>query len=153
MDAGSWLNTGRFAVRHPRRGHVMAREVILRLRGEHIEAGNASSLAWLEARAQEIPAVARRIAPELWREAEEFGAVLRERGMAMLQALGQDPGAGGEFEFVYWLTRLRQPAVVVETGVAAAGLRKRSWRRWSATVAGGSTAPISRYFDSAAQSS
>jgi predicted O-methyltransferase YrrM len=55
----------------------------------------------------------------LWGEAEEFGAVLRERGMTTLQALGQDPGAGGEHEFVYWLTRLRQPAVVVETGVAA----------------------------------
>jgi hypothetical protein len=55
MDAGSWVNAGRFAVRHPRRSLVMARKVITRLHGEHTAAGNETSLAWLEAQAQEIP--------------------------------------------------------------------------------------------------
>ena len=56
---------------------------------------------------------------DLWQEATAFGAAFRARAEPILESLPFDLGGGAAYEFLYWLTRLRQPEVVVETGVAA----------------------------------
>jgi len=119
MSAEGYLNTARFALANPRRGLVMVRKVLTRVTDPRAYREHRESLAWLASEAQDPATVAQSIAPELWNEALEFGAGLRERAVPILERIGQDMGGGGDYEFLYWLTRLRRPEVVVETGVAA----------------------------------
>ncbi len=57
--------------------------------------------------------------PELAAEAKEFATTLRARAAQLRQETGLRIGGGARAELLYFLTRLTQPNVVVETGVAA----------------------------------
>jgi predicted O-methyltransferase YrrM len=97
----------------------MARKVFKRVadpRGGHSDAEN---LAWLAAEARDPADLARNVDADLWDEATEFGAGFRARARSILDSVPHELGGGGAYEFLYWLTRLRRPEVVVETGVAA----------------------------------
>lgn len=97
----------------------MARKVVKRavdVFGDHTPAEND---AWLRENAQDPAAIAERIDPDMWAEAVQFGNDLRARAERILPGIPYDLGAGGDYEFLYWLTRVRQPDVIVETGVCA----------------------------------
>lgn len=63
---------------------------------------------------------------ELWREAEVFAAEQDLRGRALAHGLAL--GGGGFVALLYFATRLRRPACIVETGVAA-GRSSRAFLR------------------------
>lgn len=56
---------------------------------------------------------------ELWEQAVQFAVRMKEEGKAMLERLDVQLGGGGHYGLLYFLTKSRRPAVVVETGVAA----------------------------------
>lgn len=81
-----------------------------------------ASEAWVKAQAQSMDLWAEKCDPALWREAVEFQRDLRawaEPKLEPLRRQGIDLGGGGAAELLYFLTRLHQPQVILETGVAA----------------------------------
>jgi predicted O-methyltransferase YrrM len=105
------VNVARFALAKPGNLGVMARKVLKRFLDP------SSSDRW---ETSIDPAeYANQVEPELWAEAKVFGETLRGRADRILQSVPFEIGGGADYEFLYWLTRLLKPSVVVETGVAA----------------------------------
>jgi predicted O-methyltransferase YrrM len=111
------FNIARFLVSHPRSAGVLVRKVLRRIRGRRGD--QAANRAWLAQHTQDAAQLAHAFAPQLWEEAQAFGAELRDRAEPIIRAIPYDLGAGGDYEFLYWLTRLRKPETVIETGVSA----------------------------------
>jgi len=117
----SLLNAARFAATHPRGAVVMARKGIARTleRDQRRSRDVQAARAWIAESAKDPAAVAAAIAPELWEEAGEFAAALDARAKPILAEIPYKLHGGADHRFLYWLTRLTKPKVVVETGVCA----------------------------------
>ena len=74
---------------------------------------------WLENNAIDMNALLMRFNSDLVIEAKQFTKNLSQKADKILSAIPHDLGGGGGVPFLYLITRLRQPQVVVETGVAA----------------------------------
>jgi predicted O-methyltransferase YrrM len=112
------INVLRYAASHPRSAFVMLRKLAKRLdgTGRYSPGDNAR---WIDAHKLLPSDYAAARDPELWREALQFGESLRDRAKPILAGVPFDMGAGGDYEFLYWLTRHLKPMTVVETGVSA----------------------------------
>ncbi len=106
---------------------VMAGKVVDRVR-HPVGAETAAATQWAEERASELGAWASALDPQLWSEAQNFATHARDEGERRLQELSSQDvqlGGGAAIELLYFLTRLRQPTAVLETGVAA------GWSSWA----------------------
>jgi predicted O-methyltransferase YrrM len=116
----SWKNTARHAL-NPTYLPVITRKIATRLQyGAKRE--RTAATEWCAARAVPLDDWAKRINSTLWDEASTWGVGVRaevETTRAELLTQGVNMGGPGAFELLYFLTRLRQPATVLETGVAA----------------------------------
>ncbi len=112
------LNILRFAVKNPRSVGVLARKIRKRADG-HGRYSAEQNAAWLSSKSVSSENLARRLDPTLWEEAKAFGAEARLHARDIMSTVPFDMGAGGDYEFLYWLTRYRRPKVIVETGVSA----------------------------------
>jgi predicted O-methyltransferase YrrM len=112
------INALRFVAANPSRAPVLAGKVIKRLRGES-DRGSAENDSWLAAHSISAEEVARPLDPTLWEEAEAFGSEFNRHAKALLEQIPHKLGGGGDYRFLYWLSRYLQPEVVLETGVAA----------------------------------
>ncbi|MFB6225369.1 MAG: class I SAM-dependent methyltransferase [Candidatus Paceibacteria bacterium] len=56
---------------------------------------------------------------KIYNESTEFEDKVKERSDRVLSAVDVELGGGGNYVFLYFLTRLTEPSCVVETGVAA----------------------------------
>ena len=111
-------NVLRYVAKHPRNLTVLAKKLLKRADGVGRYPAD-DNLRWIEAHARLSADYARAIDPDLWNEARTFGESLRERAKPILAAVPFDMGAGGDYEFLYWLTRRLKPQVILETGVSA----------------------------------
>ncbi len=98
---------------------VMADKLLVRLRDAPHRRRAASARARYAERAEPAAAWAEAAHPELWREARAAAAEIAREGNAALARLGLPMGGAADTALLYFLVRLREPAVVVETGVAA----------------------------------
>ena len=112
------LNVARAALK-PGRFAVMTKKALRRVADERGSLTADENLSWLNQHAVEFERIARDVDPALLEEAEAFGRDLRARAQPTLAALGVRLGGSGYVELLYFLTRLRRPQCVVETGVAA----------------------------------
>lgn len=119
LQPTNWLNITKFLFRNPDRFGVLVRKIKARVIDGAKNEATDSSIGWIERNSQDAAAIALAIAPDLWEEAEEFAAATKSRGMAIVDKLPFTIGGGGDYRFLYWLVRLYEPRVVVETGVAA----------------------------------
>lgn len=102
-------------VTRPGYARVMTGKLLQRVRGDGRQRDDA--IAWARPRANAIREWCAQADATLWDEAREFGAELRARADALGARLGVHIGGGGRAELLYFVTRLRRPRVVVETGV------------------------------------
>jgi predicted O-methyltransferase YrrM len=106
--------------RNPRLFPEMMRKLVTRTRygfGEYDAARE-----WASDVAMPIDQWAIDRAPALWDETQRFVTELREYAQTVLRPLderGIDLGGGGSIELLYFMVRLHQPELVLETGVAA----------------------------------
>jgi predicted O-methyltransferase YrrM len=108
-------NVARNALR-PHYLPVMARKMVSRLRPTHRD----DAVRWAEGRAESLTGFGNEIDAELWAEASAWADDFRVTARRRLdQAAIPLPGGGGHFKLVHFLVRHLQPAVVLETGVAA----------------------------------
>lgn len=114
----NWVNVARFVLSRPSLLPVLARKVIKRLRGESTQ-GSPENDAWLAANSVSAEEIARPLDSKLWEEADAFAARLEDHARKIFKQIEHDLGGGGDYRFLYWLTRYRRPKVVLETGVAA----------------------------------
>ncbi len=102
----------------PRYWPIVGRKLVNRLRPEHRD----DAQAWAAEHAESLDDFGRALAPELWDEARDWAGALRERLKAR-ELAGAAPsarlGGPGDYQLMYFLTRYLEPAVVLETGVAA----------------------------------
>lgn len=112
-------NVLKFTAAHPGSLKVLARKIRKRLTDGHGKYSEAENIAWIEGHAVSSEAIARRVDPALWEEAQAFGRDVRAHAARKLAEVPFDMGAGGEYEFLYWLTRHRRPREVIETGVSS----------------------------------
>jgi predicted O-methyltransferase YrrM len=120
-DRRNLLNAARFAATHPRGALVMARKGIARTleRDQRKARDVQAARAWIAENAQDRAALANAIAPQLWEEAGAFAEQLDARAKPILAEIPYKLHGGADHRFLYWLTRLTKPKVVVETGVCA----------------------------------
>lgn len=94
----------------------MAGKVRQRVAGS--ERRRADATEWADARKTGPKRWCEAQDPQLWTETLEFAAGLRARAVEVGTRVGHDIGYGARFELLYFLTRWKDPLVVVETGVA-----------------------------------
>jgi predicted O-methyltransferase YrrM len=98
---------------------TMAQKVMLRA-DDYLHPSDPREVRkWCARQAESAEAYARGLSPELWEEASSFTARFRIEATRKLQEVGVTLGGGGHYELLYFLTRMRRPKVVLETGVAA----------------------------------
>ena len=113
------LNVARNFLRPAYRAE-MTRKIVRRLFGRRSdERAHAESRDWCAAATEDLEAFARARDSALWDEAQTFAHALEEGGAQTLASLPVKLGGGGAYALLYFLTRLRKPEIVVETGVAA----------------------------------
>jgi predicted O-methyltransferase YrrM len=98
-------------------GYARVMTAKLLQRGRRDERRRADAIEWARPRAVRIREWCSGVDAELWQEASAFGKELRARADALGAELGVHLGGGGRAEFLYFVTRLRRPKTVVETGV------------------------------------
>ena len=111
-------NVARFILSRPRQSLVLLRKLRKRLDGSG-KYSPEENARWIEQLQQLSSEYARARDPELWSEALDFGQALRDRAKRILAGVPFDMGAGGDYQFLYWLTRRLKPHTIVETGVSA----------------------------------
>lgn len=104
---------------NPARGRVMAKKLLKRLTDRESPERRQGNLAWIRHHCRDFADEATGLDRDLWQEALEKGARLKVEARAKLAATGVEMGGGGFYPMLYFLTRLRNPLVIVETGVAA----------------------------------
>jgi predicted O-methyltransferase YrrM len=119
LNGRGLLNAARFAATHPRGALVMGRQVLAHGMDHTDHHELADIRAWLAANAQDPATVAHAIAPDLWSEATEFSEELHARATPILDTFPYQLHPGPDDRFLYWLTRVSQPDIIVETGVCA----------------------------------
>lgn len=107
------------AAMSPGRLSVMLKKALRRVADEKGQLTAAENVAWLERNAVDFEDVTRSIDSSLMDEAAAFGEQLRYSAKQKLATLGVTLGGAGFVELLYFVTRLRSPRCVVETGVAA----------------------------------
>jgi predicted O-methyltransferase YrrM len=103
----------------PARGRVMLKKLAKRVTDRENEVRRKENLDWIYAQCQAFGPEASALDPALWDEALDKSAELKFRAQRKLADAGIALGGGGFYPMLYFLTRLRKPAVIVETGVAA----------------------------------
>ncbi len=93
----------------------MVKKVLRRLERRHVD----DNLKWLEENAVSFEETVGSISPSLWQEAREASGAIDLSAQKKLRALPVQLGGGGATPYLYYLTRLKKPQVIVETGVAA----------------------------------
>ncbi len=114
MRTSTLRNVARNALR-PHYLPVMARKVAARLRPSHRD----EAIEWADARAESLADFAAALDPELWAEAEAWGAEFRVVARTRLDNAAVPLAGAGHFQLVHFLVRYLKPNVVLETGVAA----------------------------------
>lgn len=74
---------------------------------------------WLIKNCTNFEAYAKKRNRLLWNESKRYAAFLKINSRAALKNIPYDLGGGGYYPLLYFLTRLKKPRVIVETGVAA----------------------------------
>ncbi len=103
----------------PSKAAVMANKLTRRFMDQKGTLSNAAYKNWLEANAIDMDDYLKRFDATLVSEAKEFTKNLAVTADNILSKIPHDLGGGGGVPFLYLITRLRQPKVIVETGVAA----------------------------------
>lgn len=80
---------------------------------------HTSAGAWAQREAKDVTALLAALDADLWAESQVFAKAFEPEARRRLSALGLPLGGAGHYPLLYFLSRLRRPAVVVETGVAA----------------------------------
>jgi len=113
------LNVFRFTVSNRGALPILARKVAKRFRDGRGRYSIEQNRAWIGRHRRSSSDYAKERDPALWDEAVAFGAQLKARSEPIIDGLPFDIGGGGDYAFLYWLTRKLKPEIVVETGVAA----------------------------------
>lgn len=106
-------------LRRPGYFSVMASKLGRRLTERRLRENTAATMAWCAERVEDAGEFAAALDPALWQEACNFAEAFRDTAAAKVATLQFELGGGGDYRLLYFLTRLRRPQVVVETGVAA----------------------------------
>jgi predicted O-methyltransferase YrrM len=109
-----FANSARNGLR-PGYARVMAKKVVSRARGDARKAREA--VVWARPLSVPIPQYCMSVDDALWIEAQEFGHALRAHADDLGAQLGVKLGGGARLELLYFLTRLRRPKTILETGV------------------------------------
>lgn len=74
---------------------------------------------WAQGESKDVADLAIGLDSGLWAESQRFAAAFEPVAARRLATVGLPLGGGGHYPLLHFLTRLRRPTVVVETGVAA----------------------------------
>jgi predicted O-methyltransferase YrrM len=100
-------------------GRILLNKVISRLFDEKGSLSSEENAKWLNQNATDFSELAQSIDPKIWEETIEVTGTLRSKSEEILSKMDLVLGGGGFIELIYFLTRVRKPKVIVETGVAA----------------------------------
>lgn len=103
----------------PKRIFVMLKKVKKRLMDDKGLISKEENMQWIKSYCSNFEIIANKFNPTLWREAETFSKMLRERAKKILNEIEYELGGGGAYPFLYFVVRHIQPNCIVETGVAA----------------------------------
>ena len=103
----------------PSRGPVMMKKVVKRITDREAPGRIKENMDWIRNNCRDFAQEAMAIDTDLWQEALGKSATLKVRARDELAKAGVDLGGGGFYPMLYFITRLRRPRVIVETGVAA----------------------------------
>src|SRR5438445_4565328 len=97
----------------------MVKKVFKRITDRETPARIKDNMDWIHNNCRDFAQEAMALDADLWQEALQKSAELKVRARQELTNAGVDLGGGGFYPMLYFITRLRRPRVIVETGVAA----------------------------------
>jgi predicted O-methyltransferase YrrM len=97
----------------------MVKKLVKRVTDRESPSRRQENLDWISAHCQDFADEATGIDADLWHEATTNSRELKARAQRSLADAGVDLGGGGFYPMLYFITRLRKPETIVETGVAA----------------------------------
>lgn len=116
MQKNSIKNILRFIIRKPSRLVELSGKIKARL-GPARE--RARDLEWIRKQQESFEAWAKQINAAAWEESLEFSRQLKINAKSKLSTLPFSMGGGGIYPVLYFITVIKKPEVIVETGVAA----------------------------------
>jgi predicted O-methyltransferase YrrM len=97
---------------------VMAQKVLIRIKERSAANDSAIATQWASEQAEDIESFTTKLDDILWQETQKTCDRLAQNAQEKLDKLGMDLGGGGHYPLLYFFTRLLNPKIVVETGVA-----------------------------------
>ncbi len=104
---------------NPSKAAVMATKLGRRFLDQKASLSGSDYKAWLEKNAVDMDDFLKRFDQNIVIEAQAFTKSLSASAAKILEKIPHDLGGGAGVPLLYVLTRLRQPQVIVETGVAS----------------------------------
>lgn len=104
---------------NPKRLAVMTKKVGRRVADTTGKLSEIENLEWIKNNCTSFSTLAMQLDPALWREAEDVSRTMEAHAESVLSNIEYNLGGGGVYPFLYFITRLLRPGMVVETGVAA----------------------------------
>lgn len=116
MSNNSLLNSISFVLKSPSNLIVLVKKIMVRLKGG-VE--KTRDLDWIKQNTTDFETWANSVDSNCWAESKSFSDTLKNDAKAILSSLPFSMGGGGIYPILYFLTILKKPKTIVETGVAA----------------------------------
>ncbi len=119
MQGNNLINIISFGLRSPEHFGILLAKARERFFGRRGGLSASQNLDWIKKNCTDYQQLFALIDGALWQESLLYSAELKKHADAILTKTGQHIGGGGIYPILYFLTRLKKPACIVETGVAA----------------------------------
>lgn len=113
------LNIIKFGFKSPENFRVLAGKAVERFFDEKGSLSKEENLKWIKKNCSDYSEIFRNINNKLWEESLKCASELKLKANNVLPEIGYDLGGGGIYPVLYFLTKLKKPNRIFETGVAA----------------------------------
>lgn len=119
MDKSSLINTIKFTLKSPKRFLELADKVLKRFTDKKNSLSISNHMQWLDSKTIDFEKFANDMDQSLWIESVDVSNNIEKRAADIISKTPIKLGGGGIYPLIYFVTRLKKPNCVVETGVAA----------------------------------
>jgi predicted O-methyltransferase YrrM len=118
--ASNFFNILSFVAKSRQNFKIVVRKVAKRFFEKKSLGNNTNeNLTWIKNHCLDYKSVATELSPTLLEEAIQYSEALNKHSIKTLEKVKYKLGGGGIYPFLYFITRLIEPSIIIETGVAA----------------------------------
>jgi predicted O-methyltransferase YrrM len=119
VDKNPMLRNLLIQASNPKKALVMLKKLWKRFADDTGLISQQENMQWIKRHSSPWDSLANDIDPEIWKETEEVSRKIARDAQEILKKIKYKLGGGGAYPFLYFITRVMRPSIIVETGVAA----------------------------------